>query len=261
MGGDFDPFAGSMPGNDTPLWRGEEEHAPLPAFTDEDRAQFEAQEAERKAAYEAAGGAEGAAARRMAEEVAEKRKLRRDEWAEQIPPLLREEQTWDEGNTDRQAHLTVMAWAAQLADRKPPGNLVLAGDYGNGKTWHAWHAVLSAYDGRFAGTAAYVGVRQWRGYSTGSRYDKLDTRLAERFEQVSVLILDDLPGKLKLTDSDDERLFAIIEERTGYPNRPTVVISNKRNLVEAFGGAVTDRLKQPSCTVVVFEHGSYRGGT
>jgi hypothetical protein len=59
-------------------------------------------------------------------------------------------------------HPGVAPWAARLGRNEPPGNLVLAGPYLEGKTWNALHAVLSAYMAMFDGYAEYVNLQKWR---------------------------------------------------------------------------------------------------
>jgi hypothetical protein len=156
-------------------------------------------------------------------------------------------------------HPGVAPWAARLGRNEPPGNLVLAGPYLEGKTWNALHAVLSAYMAMFDGYAEYVNLQKWREARPASKSKEHDKEALEWWQKVDVLVLDDLADKTEFTTVDREFLYMILDLRSSYLGRPTVVVSNVASLEEAFGGAVTARLTEPSVTIVVFEEG-YRAG-
>jgi hypothetical protein len=157
-------------------------------------------------------------------------------------------------------HPGVAPWAAALGRNEHPGNLVLAGPGGEGKTWNALHAVLGAYTAGFGGHAEYVNLQRWREARPASTSTQHDKELLDWWQRVDVLVLDDLAGKTEFTAVDREFLYMILDLRCSHRDRPTVVVSNVASLEEAFGGAVSARLREPSVTIVVFEEG-YRAGS
>jgi DNA replication protein DnaC len=155
----------------------------------------------------------------------------------------------------------VRAWARLLAFNRPPGNLVLAGDRGQGKTWDILHAVVAAYGARFHGTAVYADRELWLRARPVSAFAEHDRDLLAQWQRADLLVIDDVVGDSPLGDRDADFMYLVLNRRCNAPDRPTVLISNFSDLRAAFGSAASDRLRSPSVTVVEYPAGeSLRGG-
>lgn len=178
-------------------------------------------------AQQAAAAAEWRAERRM---IA----LRR--WCDQIPAA-------------QQSHgklLPVVAdWATKLAAGSQ-GNLVMLGEVGTGKTWHAWHAVRHAYEAGWVGTASFYSAYAWKRVIG----PPLDTEQITTAATADLLVLDD-PGAHRLGEWDLENLLGVIDERWNN-QRPTIFTSNASKLHELFGPRISSRIAD-GATVVTFE--------
>jgi DNA replication protein DnaC len=155
----------------------------------------------------------------------------------------------------------VRAWAAPLARDDPPGNLVLSGDHGRGKTWDILHAVRAAYEDRFTGTAVYTDRELWLRARPMSAFAEHDSNLLKQLQDIDLLVVDDAWGDTPQGERDADFLYLILNRRSNTPRRPTVLVTNLYDLKTAFGPAVWDRLRAPRLTVIEYRDGqSLRGG-
>lgn len=149
----------------------------------------------------------------------------------------------------------VRAWAGPLSRNAPPGNLVLSGDHGRGKTWDILHAVRAAYEDRFTGTAVYADRELWLRARPMSAFAEHDPNLLRQWQSTDLLVVDDAWGETPQGERDADFLYLILNRRCNTPRRPTVLVTNLSDLQTVFGPAVWDRLRAPSVTVI-----EYRGG-
>jgi DNA replication protein DnaC len=149
----------------------------------------------------------------------------------------------------------VRAWAAPLLRNGPPGNLVLSGDHGQGKTWDILHAVRAAYEDRFTGSAVYADRELWLQARPVSAFAEHDPDLLRQWQDTDLLVVDDAWGDSTQGERDADFLYLILNRRCNTPSRPTVLVTNLSDLRMAFGHAVWDRLRSPAVTVI-----QYRGG-
>jgi DNA replication protein DnaC len=149
----------------------------------------------------------------------------------------------------------VRAWAGPLSRNRPPGNLVLSGDHGRGKTWDILHAVRTAYEDRFTGTAVYTDREMWLRARPMSAFAEHDSSLLRQWQDTDLLVVDDAWGDTPQGERDADFLYLILNRRCNTPRRPTVIVTNLSDLQTVFGPAVWDRLRAPSVTVI-----EYRGG-
>ena len=155
----------------------------------------------------------------------------------------------------------VRAWAGPLSRDGPPGNLVLSGDHGRGKTWDILHAVHAAYEDRFTGTAVYADRELWQRARPVSAFAEHDPNLLRQLHDTGLLVIDDAWGDTPQGERDADFLYLILNRRCNTPRRPTVLVTNLSDLQTVFGPAVWDRLRSPSVTVIEYRGGqSLRGG-
>jgi DNA replication protein DnaC len=155
----------------------------------------------------------------------------------------------------------VRAWAGPLSRNAPPGNLVLSGDHGRGKTWDILHAVSAAYEDRFTGTAVYADRELWFRARPVSAFAEHDPRLLRQWQDAGLLVVDDAWGDMPQGERDADFLYLVLNRRCNTPRRPTVLVTNLSDLQTVFGPAVWDRLGSPSVTVIEYRGGqSLRGG-
>lgn len=168
-------------------------------------------------------------------------------------PLIR-----DSPLTPRPQRNQVLAWAEPLARGLWPGNLVLSGDRGQGKTWDILHAVEAAYLSRFRGTAVYADRELWLQARPVSPLAEHDQDLLARWQRTDLLVLDDAWGDSPLGERDADLLYLILNRRCNTPNRPTVLVTSLSDLRPAFGYAVSARLRSPAVTVIDYGGQSLR---
>jgi DNA replication protein DnaC len=163
-------------------------------------------------------------------------------WLKFIPPALRNA---PEAGLDPE----VAAWAGMLGQHKNPGNLVIAGTRGAGKTWNALHAVLAAYEAGWEGSAQYADPARWR-QAAGRPYPPFkdpEPGMLGYYEGARVLVLDDLAA-IPFGNYDHEAVYTLLNHR--WEQRlPTVVTTNVADLVEVYGERVADRLAWRVTTV------------
>jgi hypothetical protein len=156
-----------------------------------------------------------------------------------------------------------LAWAEPLSHGRPPGNMVLSGDRGQGKTWDILHAVEAAYRGRFRGTAVYADRELWLQARPLSPIAAHDPELLGRWQATDLLVIDDAWGDSPLGERDADFLYLILNRRCNMPNRPTVLVTSLSDLRPAFGHAVSSRIRSPAVTVIEYGgqplHGSAPG--
>jgi DNA replication protein DnaC len=155
----------------------------------------------------------------------------------------------------------VLAWAESLSRGHAPGNMVLSGDRGHGKTWDILHAVEAAYQGWFCGRAVYADRELWLRARPTSPFAQHDPDLLQQWQRTDLLVIDDAWGDSPLGERDADFLYLILNRRCNAPNRPTVLVTNLSDLRAAFGCAVSDRLRSPAVTVIEYGGQSLRGST
>ena len=120
----------------------------------------------------------------------------------------------------------VRAWAGPLSRDGPPGNLVLSGDHGRGKTWDILHAVHAAYEDRFTGTAVYADRELWQRARPVSAFAEHDPNLLRQLHDTGLLVIDDAWGDTPQGERDADFLYLILNRRCNTPRRPTVLVTN-----------------------------------
>lgn len=153
----------------------------------------------------------------------------------------------------------VLTWAEPLSRSRAPGNVVLSGDRGQGKTWDILHAVEAAYQGWFRGRAVYADRELWLRARPISPFADHDPDLLAHWQGTDLLVIDDAWGDSPLGERDTDFLYLILNRRCNTPNRPTVLVTNLSDLRTAFGYAVSDRLRSPAVTVIEYGGQSLRG--
>lgn len=155
----------------------------------------------------------------------------------------------------------LLAWAEPLSRSHAPGNMVLSGDRGQGKTWDILHIVEAAYQCWFRGRAVYADRELWLRARPISPFAEHDPDLLGQWQGTDLLVIDDAWGDGPLGERDIDFLYLILNRRCNTPNRPTVLVTNLSDLRTAFGYAVSDRLRSPAVTVVEYGSQSLRGST
>ena len=116
-------------------------------------------------------------------------------------------------------HPDLATWAQRLLGGNP-GNLVITGNVGSGKSWSAWRIgeelLRHGYRGRIEITTAYR-IREL----AAPPADRDEIR---RLAEADLLVLDDI-GAVRVSDWDADHLYALIDDRWAH-ERPTVVITN-----------------------------------
>jgi len=171
-----------------------------------------------------------------AEWEAERRAIALRRWCEQIPAAQQ---------ADGPLKPIVADWVDKLS-AGAAGNLLLLGEVGTGKTWHAWHTVRHAYEAGWFGTARFYSAHTWKRVIG----PPLDTEQLTAAAGLDLLVLDD-PGAHRLGEWDLENLLGVIDERWNN-QRPTIFTSNASNVRDLFGPRITSRIAD-GATVVTFE--------
>lgn len=135
-------------------------------------------------------------------------------------------------------HAEAARWVKRLLAGETP-NLVLAGDVGCGKTWHAWHATLAALEAGWDGRVQVVTATDFRVRTTPRDDGQHHTRALE-MGAVDLLVLDDV-GALRSTDWSLEVLYGVVDHRFEQL-RPTVVTTNLSDLTAELGPRIASRL-------------------
>jgi len=181
------------------------------------------------------------------ETLAEQKAARKAEWREICPP--------DFLGTNPSALPNQGAYNETMAWQYGRSGLLLIGPTGTGKSRSAWALAEREFKAAHSVLAlnALAGMDYARRYSD-SIYSA--TEWVSRAVTTSLLILDDV-FKVKLTDSFEAALFAIISERTEN-HRPCIVTSNDtgESLLRRFspdrGEPFVRRLRE-FCQTIVFE--------
>jgi DNA replication protein DnaC len=171
-----------------------------------------------------------------AEWQAERQAIALRRWCEQIPAAQQ---------TPGVLLPAVVDWVKKLTAGDTE-NLVMLGDVGTGKTWHAWHSIRHAYEAGWYGTAQFYSAYAWKRVVG----PPLDADQIAAAATVDLLVLDD-PGAHRLGEWDLENLLGVIDERWNN-QRPTIFTSNASKLHELFGPRITSRIAD-GATVVTFE--------
>jgi DNA replication protein DnaC len=153
----------------------------------------------------------------------------------------------------------VLGWAQHLSRSRPPGNLVLSGARGQGKTWDILHAVEAAYQGWFRETAIYADRELWLRARPVSPSAEHDPALLRQWQTTGLLVIDDAWGDSPLGERDADFLYLILNRRCNTPSRPTVLVTSLPDLRPAFGYAVSSRLRSPAVTVIQYGGQPLRG--
>lgn len=176
-----------------------------------------------------------------AEWEAERRAIALRRWCEQIPAAQQNEGRLKPAVAD---------WVKELT-ADGAGNLLLLGEVGTGKTWHAWHTVRHAYEAGWFGTARFYSAHTWKRVIG----PPLDTEQLTAAASLDLLVLDD-PGAHRLGEWDLENLLGVIDERWNN-QRPTIFTSNASKVNDLFGPRITSRIAD-GATVVTFEGSDLR---
>lgn len=157
-------------------------------------------------------------------------------WRDLTPPVFRCEGVMDP---------RVAEWSIGLAEGKAT-NLVLIGDIGSGKTWHAYAAVRMALEHGYADGEKFMTSMGWRRAIT----PPVNLAELEELNTVGALILDDM-GAIRMNDWDRENLLEVINAR--WSNQlPSVVTSNVSDLRSMVGERIASRLAD-DCLVVALK--------
>jgi DNA replication protein DnaC len=135
-------------------------------------------------------------------------------------------------------HPDVFAWYTRLVDPEhKPGNLIVCGDLGVGKSWHLWRifAALVEHHGAARTIEQVTAYGFKRIAAPPTDYDEL-----QRLADVRVLFFDDI-GSVRLSEWDLENLFGIVDQRWAN-QRPMVISSNALDLRPLFGDRIASRL-------------------
>jgi DNA replication protein DnaC len=140
-------------------------------------------------------------------------------------------------------HPQVQAWADRYAAGEP-GNLILVGNIGVGKSWHLWAI------GRYLITRHH-----WRGsFEVATAYAMqraialpLDEDRMRTWLKASLLGLDDL-GAQRISDWDQGHLAGLANDRS-EDERPIMLTSNELDLTKLLDDRTASRLRE-NATIV-----------
>lgn len=143
-------------------------------------------------------------------------------------------------------HSHVQAWADRYAAGEP-GNLILVGPVGVGKSWHLWalarHLITAHHwRGRFEVATAYTVQR--------AIAPPLDEDLAGRWISADLLALDDL-GAQRISEWDEGHLAGIVNDRS-EDQKPTLLTSNELDLAALLDERTASRIRE-NATVVLLD--------
>lgn len=134
-------------------------------------------------------------------------------------------------------NVEVAAWFKELLADQKPGNLILCGPVGTGKSWHLWRIVTElVLHHRGRGHLQAVTADEFKqAAAPPTDYDRLN-----RFAETGLLLVDDI-GSVRLSDWDLDNLFGVIDRRWAN-NRPSVINSNALDLRALLGERIASRL-------------------
>lgn len=150
-------------------------------------------------------------------------------------------------------HPGLADWLEQFRHGQP-GNLVIAGNIGAGKSWSAWRLgeelLRHGYRGRVEVTKAY---RIKRLATPPADFAEID-----RLASADLLALDDI-GAVRVSDWDADHLYGIIDDRS-ETMKPTIVTANvaaeredgKTLLQALLGERAASRLAENVTIVILF---------
>jgi DNA replication protein DnaC len=149
-------------------------------------------------------------------------------------------------------HPDLLAWAERFL-AGDPGNLVITGSTGVGKSWSAWRLgeeiLRRGYAGRVEVTRAY----QFKRLAT----PPADFGEIDRLTSAGLLALDDI-GAVRVSDWDADHLYGAIDDRS-EAMRPTIITTNAmakreegRTLLQTLlGDRVASRIAQDATIVIL----------
>lgn len=142
-------------------------------------------------------------------------------------------------------HPDIAAWCDRYAAGEP-GNLVLIGGIGVGKTWSLWAAARHLitnhhWRGRFESATAYAFQR--------AVAPPLDDDQVHRWLGADLLALDDL-GAQRVSEWDAGHLAGIINDRSER-ERPFIVTSNDGDLATILGPRSASRTRENTTVIVM----------
>lgn len=144
----------------------------------------------------------------------------------------------------------IVPWAAQIvAENTGPGNLILLGPTGTGKTTQAWQAVRLV---RLTGPR--VDVRWWRAGDLAACLRPSDSGdtiedTIRRCRIADLLVIDDL-GSTPFTAWQLGQLERIIDDRAGW-QYPILATSNRPDLQAMLGERLASRLWQDAAVITM----------
>lgn len=141
----------------------------------------------------------------------------------------------------RAVHDEVMAW---IEADPPPGNVVITGDPGVGKSWLAAVMCMATAE-LYAWHNEYVGLARMFIEDNQSMGRVGGLGSLDRYVRAHLLVIDDVgSGRQALTESQEERLYVVVNERW-EAKRPTIVTTNltQLDLFEYLGVRIAERIK------------------
>jgi DNA replication protein DnaC len=152
---------------------------------------------------------------------------------------------------DGRMHDEVADWVGSLLewndrttpDAPPPGNLLLGGPTGCGKTWHAWEVIEKAALAGFDGSWMFASSADWQ----DTVAPPVDRDRLRKMRAVDLLILDDF-GSGRINEWQRECLLGVVDERWAN-GRPIIVTFNAESLRDMVGERIASRLAHGVTTV------------
>jgi DNA replication protein DnaC len=151
-------------------------------------------------------------------------------------------------------HDDVADWVGRLLewndptspDAPLPGNLLLGGPIGCGKTWTAWEVIEKGALAGFDGSWLFATSADWQ----DTVAPPVDRERLRKMRSVDLLILDDF-GSGRINEWQRECLLGVVDERWANA-RPIIVTFNAESLRDMVGERIASRLAH-GVTTVAFE--------
>lgn len=139
-------------------------------------------------------------------------------------------------------HPDIETWRQRFLAGEP-GNLVLVGPVGVGKSWSLWKLVEHLYRDGWAGRAEIVDAYDIREAAA----PPTDYAHLRRLAEVDLLALDDFASQ-RISEWDADQLTPLVDRR--WKNRrPVILTSNETNLKDPLGPRMASRLRDVGTVV------------
>lgn len=132
-------------------------------------------------------------------------------------------------------HHDLIGWSDRLRANRP-GNLVLTGPVGVGKSWSVWEVLDRSVQAGWRGSWEIASAADWQTAIS----PPTDREALALWRGVDLLALDDL-GAVRVNEWALELLGGLIDDRWAN-GRPTVITTNVRDLGQALGPRIVSRL-------------------